>query len=469
MKEMDARQTKRGEAIAAALEDEIIRAGWPVGTSLGTEVELIKRFGVARTTLREAIRQLEQYGLAEMRAGKNGGLFIARPARPVILQALAFYLQLCGVTAAAVLEARSTVDASATELAARRLDADGRQRLVAMRAYLAQAALPLDENVARQLEARSLIAELSGNPAISLCSDMLSRFTLGTFTKSRPQRKAHEKVTLFGNRTKRRIIESILERDAERARKLLLDEMAATLKWNREYSSPVSWRTDQTASDSASAQLKTGHSIALQIAHQIAVNKQGPGTRIGTEAELRVRYGVAWPVLREALRILEMHGVIGILRGKYGGMVVGRPSARAMAASVATYLSQLKLTHREFVELHQAITPTVVRLVIERASDADLAALPAPTAIDSVHNNAQMGDSLDLHERIAALTGNLVLTLFVDVLNACIRRVPKTARMKSTSQRTLREIDSRIVAALQRRDSVGVQRHMNARLRLLNG
>jgi len=59
--------------------------------------------------------------------------------------------------------------------------------------------------------------------------------------------------------------------------------------------------------------------------------------------------------------------------------------------------------------------------------------------------------------------------LFVDVLNACIRRVPKTARMKSTSQRTLREIDSRIVAALQRRDSVGVQRHMNARLRLLNG
>ena len=61
---------------------------------------------------------------------------------------------------------------------------------------------------------------------------------------------------------------------------------------------------------------KTARLVAGQIVQDIGTEGL---TRLPSEAELLERYEVSRPSLREALRILEMYGVISIRPGPGGG------------------------------------------------------------------------------------------------------------------------------------------------------
>src|SRR5476651_1073499 len=65
---------RRFRQVAAQLEELIENGQWAVGTRLPGERELIKRFAVSRTVLREALILLELKGIVEIRVGS--GTFI---------------------------------------------------------------------------------------------------------------------------------------------------------------------------------------------------------------------------------------------------------------------------------------------------------------------------------------------------------------------------------------------------------
>src|SRR5205809_51921 len=67
---------KLAAQVARRIEAEVVRRGWPVGESLGSEPELRTRHGVSRSVLREAVRLVEHHQVARMRRGPNGGLFV---------------------------------------------------------------------------------------------------------------------------------------------------------------------------------------------------------------------------------------------------------------------------------------------------------------------------------------------------------------------------------------------------------
>jgi len=62
------------ERVAAAIEADVLRAGWPVGLVLGSEEQLAARYGVGRAVIREAIRLAEHRQVARMRRrpGRRG-------------------------------------------------------------------------------------------------------------------------------------------------------------------------------------------------------------------------------------------------------------------------------------------------------------------------------------------------------------------------------------------------------------
>ena len=70
---------KRASQIARGIEADIIRRGWPVGQSLGSEQALQQRYHVSRSVLREAVRLVEHHRVARMRRGPNGGLLVCEP------------------------------------------------------------------------------------------------------------------------------------------------------------------------------------------------------------------------------------------------------------------------------------------------------------------------------------------------------------------------------------------------------
>jgi DNA-binding FadR family transcriptional regulator len=59
----------RSAAITAELRDEILRGQYRCGERLPSERDLAERFGVHRGAVREALKRLEQLGLADIRRG----------------------------------------------------------------------------------------------------------------------------------------------------------------------------------------------------------------------------------------------------------------------------------------------------------------------------------------------------------------------------------------------------------------
>ncbi len=60
------------ERISAELRDEILRGRYRPGERLPSERDLAQRFEVHRGAVREALKKLEQLGLAKIEAGGPG-------------------------------------------------------------------------------------------------------------------------------------------------------------------------------------------------------------------------------------------------------------------------------------------------------------------------------------------------------------------------------------------------------------
>src|SRR5215207_8453406 len=70
--------------------------------------------------------------------------------------------------------------------------------------------------------------------------------------------------------------------------------------------------------------LKTAETVARDIVRDIVARELRPGDRLPSEGAMLEEYGVSRESLREALRLLEVHGLITIRRGPGGGPSVGQ-------------------------------------------------------------------------------------------------------------------------------------------------
>ena len=78
--------------------------------------------------------------------------------------------------------------------------------------------------------------------------------------------------------------------------------------------------------------------VAQAIVSDIQLNAREAGDRLPQEEDMLARYEVARATLREALRFLELQGVIQLQLGRGGGPVVSRPQTRDFASSLSLIL-----------------------------------------------------------------------------------------------------------------------------------
>ena len=119
------RAPKLASVVAARLEDEIVARGWPVGEVMGSETELLDRFGVSRAVLREAVRIVEHTGAARMRRGPGGGLVVTEPNRGAVVDGMGVWFSYTGATIEELIEARRPLLLAACRLAAATLTRNG--------------------------------------------------------------------------------------------------------------------------------------------------------------------------------------------------------------------------------------------------------------------------------------------------------------------------------------------------------
>jgi len=96
--------------LADQLRDRILSGELAEGERLPVEEDLTAEFGVARTTLREALRVLESQGLLTIRRGRGGGPIVTHPDLGPISMALAASLELQRTTVGDLDEARRLIE-----------------------------------------------------------------------------------------------------------------------------------------------------------------------------------------------------------------------------------------------------------------------------------------------------------------------------------------------------------------------
>ncbi len=104
------RPKKMSERVANVIADRILGGGIDVGARLPTEKEMMAEYGVARTTVREALRLLESRGLITIKPGVGGGPIAARPKYESLGNTLKLFLQVEGATISDVIDLRLTLE-----------------------------------------------------------------------------------------------------------------------------------------------------------------------------------------------------------------------------------------------------------------------------------------------------------------------------------------------------------------------
>jgi GntR family transcriptional regulator, transcriptional repressor for pyruvate dehydrogenase complex len=111
-------KTKAAIRLARDIVQTMYDTGMRPGDRYLSEAEALKKHGVARATLREALRFLEIQGVLSVRAGPGGGPQVGKPNWPHLASTIALLLQFEGAPFQSVLEARSVLEPGMAELAA---------------------------------------------------------------------------------------------------------------------------------------------------------------------------------------------------------------------------------------------------------------------------------------------------------------------------------------------------------------
>jgi DNA-binding FadR family transcriptional regulator len=217
----------RAIALARRIRHEVLESGWPVGTVLGSEDELARRYDVGRPVLRQAARLLEHQSVAMMRRGPGGGLVVIEPDADSVTEAIALYLQYRDVTPRFVFDARTALELACVQTATEQLTETG---IAQLRALLErEASAGAEDAMAHAQDFHAAIATLTGNAAMQLFVRSLGRLTHErTQTPDNPEQQADD-VRL----AHRRIAEAIIAGDASLARHRMLRHLQGIAEYLR--------------------------------------------------------------------------------------------------------------------------------------------------------------------------------------------------------------------------------------------
>jgi GntR family transcriptional repressor for pyruvate dehydrogenase complex len=120
---------------------------------------------------------------------------------------------------------------------------------------------------------------------------------------------------------------------------------------------------------------RISHVIVEQVKLLIRDGKLVQADRLPSERELSQRFGVSRVTVREALRVLESSGLVEIRVGSRGGAFVTSPSAERLGEGLADLLTLSTLTPSDVTEARMVIETAILPLVVERATQQDIADL----------------------------------------------------------------------------------------------
>src|SRR5258705_7494382 len=215
---------------------------------------------------------------------------------------------------------------------------------------------------------------------------------------------------------------------------------------------------------------RTFEEICERIREQLALGVLRPGDKLPRERDLAEQFGVSRNVLKEALRSLEMAGLLRLKKGVKGGAFIREGDMGRMNDVMRGMLSLWAISGRELSEGRIQILDLVVRLACERAQAADFQALEANIErSDFATREGRWLDrvecSREFYKLLAAATGNKVMAMIMEsVTEIHMRFVYAKVASSGVSMPQLVEKRRQFLSALRARDTSAAARLMQAHL-----
>jgi len=172
---------------------------------------------------------------------------------------------------------------------------------------------------------------------------------------------------------------------------------------------------------------KRGDLMVEEIKAWIAEKRLAPGDRLPKEAELQALFGVSKGTAREALKSLEVQGLVKVTTGPAGGATIGEVALEKALEQLQNYLFFRTLDLPQIYAVRRVLEPELAAGAIPHLTEEHFAAMERSIAICAPHSSnreqalVQRQEDLHFHDVLANANPNTLLRFMCQVINHLLR------------------------------------------------
>lgn len=172
--------------------------------------------------------------------------------------------------------------------------------------------------------------------------------------------------------------------------------------------------------------LKRGDLVVEQVKRWITQRNLEPGARLPKEEELQQLFGVSRGTMREALKVLEVQGLISLSPGPSGGATITRVPLDRTLQFLQNHLFFENIGLGEIYAVRRILEPALAAAAVPHLEDRHLAALESNIAVCDPHVSAdhtreQRTADLHFHDILADACPNAFLRFHCKLINALLQ------------------------------------------------
>jgi GntR family transcriptional regulator, transcriptional repressor for pyruvate dehydrogenase complex len=206
--------------------------------------------------------------------------------------------------------------------------------------------------------------------------------------------------------------------------------------------------------------------VAAQLRRLLEEGALRPGDMLPPERELAERFGVSRSSVRDAIRTLELVGMVEARQGE--GTVVADASPDALVVPLAAVIHRKREMVGDLLDVRKMLEPALAARAARHATSEEIAHMEEVLRRQEERIRAgqpAVEEDGELHYAIAMAAGNAVVRRMVDVLMDLLRESrARSLQVRGRAEKSLSG-HRRVVAAIRRGDAAAAEAAMRSHLR----
>jgi GntR family transcriptional regulator, transcriptional repressor for pyruvate dehydrogenase complex len=198
---------------------------------------------------------------------------------------------------------------------------------------------------------------------------------------------------------------------------------------------------------------KVYEEVAKQI-ERLILKKLSPGDKLPSERELAEMLKVSRSSIRDAIRGLELRGLVEPRQG--AGTIVREPAAEPSANPFANALNRRREMVSELLDFRKMLEPPLAARAATHASTDEISEMEEilqRQEAKQANGEAAVAEDAEFHYNVALASGNSVVLKVLDILMDLLRDTrERSLQVEGRAQKSLAG-HRRILAAIKRHDA----------------